>query len=206
MGLPSFADDPDLQGFGEALRAVFLPSFHPEVCVTLRPAEGGVCVQATALQRMLWHEPIWCRLPEITSTPAIVPTVSYASLLVSLSEARRSLEDEKGKRYFVIDGMSAHVCHYLLGRTELFSDRRFRTGETDAFTKLLVETAWAATSDPGIANAVAAVGNYADSKYPLVAPPEEPPIRRLLILGGPEERESYFEQLRTRPTTGMSRQ
>jgi hypothetical protein len=38
MGLLSFSDDASLRKRGEALRVVFMPSFHPEVAVTLSPS------------------------------------------------------------------------------------------------------------------------------------------------------------------------
>jgi hypothetical protein len=198
MGLPSFAEDRSLQETGEALRIVFLPSFDPEVSITFRPAESGLAVQVVALKRMLWHERMWCRLPETSSGPFKVAAPNYAALLEGLTDAKTSLATGQRDRFVILDGMTIAACSYSPNSTIVLEENTSATDAIFAFSTLVVKAAWAGITSPAVANSLSAVARYVDMTYPIVELPPEPPITRLLILGTPDDRKDYFELLRHR--------
>src|SRR4030095_4172029 len=68
-----------------------------------RPAESGLAVQVVALKRMLWHERMWCRLPETSSGPFKVAAPNYAALLEGLTDAKTSLATGQRDRFVILD-------------------------------------------------------------------------------------------------------
>ena len=191
MGLSSFGADEVLKGEDEALRIVFLPSFHPEIVVTFRRSRMAASVMVNALEKRLWGEPTWALLPNVQSC-ASVENSQFEELLSLFNGAVTSLQEEQRGVY--IDGMSIAACHYRGMQQSLLEGHVYR-GMVGSFAKAVIEIAWTANKDSVVANALAAVAIYVRLDYPIAKLPPPPPVTNLLILGTPEARQEYFEML-----------
>ena len=158
MGLSSFAEDEALHRHGEAFRVVFMPSFHPEVVVTIWKSEMGISVQVAALLRQFWQETFPARLPAVGAT-ATLSSPDFGGLQENFHEANRSLDSG---RYSVtiIDGMRVEFCYYAQGSTEFLKRSEAHSEATTLLRRRIIEAAWASSTAPRLANAVAAVAHY----------------------------------------------
>jgi hypothetical protein len=192
MGLPGFADDPALRERGDCLRVLFMPSFHPEVCVTCWSEGEGTGLQVAARREMFWRERAR-HLPVVILT-VTVAAPSFATLAEDFATAAEELSGER--KWFTLDGMPTAVLRqYADGTTATLEDWPNHSPALFRLCVSLVEAAWAVNDRPPLALALAEVGGYLGLKYPVQRPPAEEPPTRLLVLGTPEERADYFGQL-----------
>jgi hypothetical protein len=195
MGLPSLTDDPSLCE-SEALRVVFLPSFHPEVTLTFRPSGTGVEVSIVALQSMLWHEPSWARLPEATATFAL-ESQPFVDLAAKFDNAYSSTDMQKS--YLCIDGMNVAACRYSGPSRASFKAHCATSEAVHALSVDCVRASWEAASGSQVAVALADIASYLGIEYPRPPAGPEPAMTKLLILGTAEERKQYFDFISTKP-------
>lgn len=191
----------DLSGFIEptwrlpALRLLLMPSFDPEVCITVTgPAEASH-LSVVALAEMLWLQPVPCALATWHERPAI-STTDFAQCLDGFTAAF-SASNCPGDRLVCLDGMPVACCAVSTSGVQQFADHPYRPAVA-AFVRGLICLAWKSCAAAGVRNALAACARYVGKELPCDPQPPKPEVIRLLILGTSEERADYFQLLRER--------
>jgi len=197
MGLPAFID----QGLpSPTLRLLLMPSFDPEVCITLIGAsEGGASESARlsviALAESLYQQPAPCRMPAWKEQVEV-----SASVFADISEdfaAAVAAEREATGRMVCIDGMPVDGCHIMGTRVERIAGHPYRPA-VSRFVSRLIRMAWEACSGAGVRNGLANCGRYVGENLPREALPPITDRSRVLILGTSEDRGDLLEQLGSR--------
>lgn len=171
-----------------SLRVVFLPAFHPEVCMTLSGPADGARLTVVALTESLWRQDVPRRLPAVCETVA-VPAGEFrrADEAFSAAFARR----DQSTRWVCLDGMRAECGRSAAGEWQRVSGHTHRP-PVSGFVARLIRLGWLACRRRAVRNAVAACGRYVDETYP-VEP--EPPAVRLLVLGADSARADFYDRM-----------
>lgn len=186
MGLVQFAPNTP----GDVLRLVCRPSFHPEICVTVTPAE----FVAVALRSSLWQEPVPARMPEISERVPVAPGV-FEALRAAFDEA---LAESRlpPRRVVLCDGMTASAMCTQGGRTDLYSGHAVNDAER-RFVKDLLSVALSCVRSTPLRNRLSWCGWYVSSRddpaFPVEPEPSAPAtdVTRLLVLGTPDDRAAF---------------
>ena len=194
MGLDRF----EPVGVDNAIRLLLRPSFHPETCITLEPTR----LHVVALRSMLWHEPVPCRLPEY----AEVASLSDEQFERAAEVFDRALAEnvQKGKCIY-IDGMPISALRIEGGRRWTFDGHP--VGKEQArFVADLLCLAHVSVSSMHLRNRIEHCGRYVGCTLGTeLDEPGPPKLTRVMVLGTPDERGDYFNQLRrwaeSRPPT-----
>ncbi|MFO0848197.1 MAG: hypothetical protein U0871_06540 [Gemmataceae bacterium] len=179
-----------------AIRILLLPSFHPEVCITLSeadaPARGRLSV--VALTQMCWRQEVPRRLPDVREEVSL-PAAWIGEVTAAFEAARTSRVEQE--RRVCVDGMGVECCRLAADGVERFADHVYRPAVA-AFIGRLVWEARVACRVPGVRNALADCGWYLGASYPHESDPHQSPARRVLVLGTPDDRADYLELLKSR--------
>lgn len=189
---------------GDVLRLVCCPSFHPEVCVTVTPAD----LVAVALRARLWPEPAPARMPEISERAAATPE-DFEGLRAAfdafLAESRRP-----AARVVVCDGMRASAVRAAGGSTERCSGHAVNQEER-RFVRSVLSLALAKVRSVPLRNRLSWCGRYVssgdDPAFPVEPEPpaEAPRVSRLLVLGAPEDRADFHAAHGAKGAAGRTR-
>lgn len=189
MGLPAFVD----RGLPlPVLRLLLMPSFEPEVCITLTGPAENACLSVAALTESLWQQPAPCRLSawnERIEVPASAVAEIYANFAVALAADR-----EATGRMVTLDGMPVEGCRLTSAGVERIACHPYRP-EVSAFVSKLIRLAWESCSGAGVRNGLAACAGYVGANFPMEALPLPEQRSRVLILGTPDNRAELLEQL-----------
>lgn len=189
MGLPAFIE----RGLPlPALRLLLMPSFEPEVCITLTGAAGDARMSVIALTESFWRQPAPCRLSawrELTEVSASAIADSLADFAAALAATR-----EEAGRMVCIDGMPVEGCHMIETGVERIACHPYRPA-VSGFVSKLIRLAWESCSGAGVRNGLAACARYVGTNFPLAE--LEPAVERsrVLILGNADDRADLLEQL-----------
>jgi hypothetical protein len=102
-----------------------------------------------------------------------------------------------------IDGMPVNCC--LLDKVGIrqFGCHPYRPA-VSAFVAFVIQSAWLACSDAGVRNALADCGKYVGlrlAREPAAAPPK---LFRIAVLGTPDNRAAFFDELQERVRPGLT--
>ncbi|WP_437939264.1 hypothetical protein [Sorangium sp. So ce341] len=192
MGLPAFIERSLPL---PALRLLLMPSFDPEVCITLAGAAGDERLSVVALTESLWQQAAprrlsaWREHVEL-STDAVVH--SFADFGAAVAANR-----EVTGRIACIDGMPVEGCSITGTGVERIACHPYRPA-VSGFVSKLIRLAWESCSGPGVRNGLAACARYVGVNLPPEATPPAVARSRVVILGGSDDRADLLEQLARR--------
>jgi len=197
MGLPQLLP----AELGDVIRLVCRPSFHPEVCVTLKPDE----IVTVGLKTMLWNESLVARMPEHSERAYLLPgefDPVYEAFAAALDESKRP-----PKWVVICDGMRVSAVRFRVRESERFSGSAVNDAERKFVTSVLSLALSKAVSIE-LRNRIAWCGRYvvrgddAAVAFPVVPEPavDQLLVTRLLVLGTPEERAEFHKMTGTKPT------
>jgi len=189
MGLPVFIDQ-ELPL--PTLRLLLMPSFDPEVCITLVGAAGEARISVIALAESLYRQRSPCRLPAWKEEADVSASV-IADIFQKFAAAVAAQRETTG-RMVCIDGMP--VDGYCIAGTgvERIACHPYRPA-VSGFVSRLLRVAWEACAGAGVRNGLAACARYVGQNFPLEALPPIAERSRVLILGTSEDRADLLEQL-----------
>lgn len=191
MGLCSFIDP---SWSCPTLRVLFKPSFHPEVCITLARLPESSWLSVVALTEMLWRQPSPCRLLEVSEEAGL--SLADFDLIRADFEAAVDDRDRHG-RSVVLDGMNVESCYAVDRGLRQFAENVYSyRPAVRAFVSRLINRAWECCQLAQMRNALAACARYVGDDYPSEPEPPVAPGTRILVLGTPENRAEFFQQLR----------
>jgi hypothetical protein len=195
LGLAGFGSDLLLAApAGEAMRMLLMPSFHPEVCITIAAdGPGGPVATVVAARSMVWH----------LATPAAVPAdrgqgridaAAWRRLLAGFA-VLAGAPQEPGA---VIDGMPVETLAVRPGQPPC-SLRGNAGGEPAhaAFVAGLVPVVWHSLSDSACRNALAQAGKYVGIDLPVAPAPERQPTIETVVLGAVADKQELLDALKT---------
>lgn len=189
MGLPALVD----RGLPlPVLRLLLMPSFDPEVCITLTGPAENACLSVVALTESLWQQSAPYRLSAWNERVEVPPSAIaeiFADFAVALAADR-----EPTGRMVSIDGMPVEGCRVTSAGVERIACHPYRP-EVSGFVSKLIRLAWESCSGAGVRNRLAACARYVGANFPQEAPPPPEERSRVLILGTPDDRAELLEQL-----------
>lgn len=189
IGLPSFEHDPLCINATEAIRLLLMPSFHPEVCITL--ADGKV--SAVAARSMIWRQPEPFPVLSDRSNGDLEPD-AFANLLECLASIAQSLEASRG---VLIDGMPFELLRFTRGAITLRArGNAGGRGAESEFVAQAIRATWECSSDHHLRNALAEAGHYAGISLPLQSDLPRKPLVGTIVLGSADDRAELLEALR----------
>lgn len=189
MGLPAFVE----RGLPlPALRLLLMPSFDPEVCITLTGGAGTAHLSVVALTESLWRQPALLRLSGWRERVEIT-TSAFTESLADFAAAVAADREETG-RMVCIDGMPVEGCHITSGGVERIACHPYRPA-VSGFVSKLIRLAWESCSGAGVRNGLAACARYVGASFPQEALAPVVERSRVLILGTSEDRADLLEQL-----------
>lgn len=175
------------EGVDQVVRLLLKPSFHPEACITLEPAQ----VRVVALQTMLWQQPVPCRMPNYAETFAIQRELFDRA--VAAFEAA-SAENTRLPASVAVDGMQVSALRINGSYRSTFAGQPIRPAQS-GFVAMVVQMGLDRVGSVSLRNRLAQCGRYVDNNFELEPEPERLKPTRLLVLGEPQERDSYFAAL-----------
>jgi hypothetical protein len=189
MGLPAFIE-PGLPQ--PALRLLLMPSFDPEVCITLTGPAGSARVSVMVLTASFWQQPA----PHRLSAWKEQIEVSASAIADSLADFAAALaaDREVTGRMVCIDGMPVEGCTITGTGVERIACHPYRPAVSRFVLKLL-RLAWDSCSGARVRNGLAACARYVGASLPLEASLPDVGRSRVLILGSSEDRADLLEQL-----------
>ncbi len=195
MGLPAFVESGRSPPM---LRLLLMPSFEPEVCVTLAGPAASARLSVVALAEMLWRQAAPCPLPAWLDQAAL-PAPVFAQALAGFGAALAA-DCQPDGRMVCLDGMPIAACLLTGAGPEQFSCSPYRPA-VSAFVSSLVRLAWESCPAAGVRNALAACGRYVRLDLPRVPAPSVPELFRVAVLGTPDARTEFFGLLPPRGGT-----
>jgi hypothetical protein len=189
MGLPAFIDK-DLPS--PTLRLLLMPSFDPEVCITLMGAEEDARLSVIALMESFYQQPAPCRLPawkEQVNVSATMVADSFHHFAAAVAAER-----ETTGRMVCIDGMPVDGWHIAETGIMRIAGHPYRPAVSE-FVLRIVRLAWELCSGAGVRNGLANCARYVGGNFPREAVPPVAERSRVLILGTSEDRSDLLEQL-----------
>ncbi len=197
LGLGGFANDWQLAESDECIRVLLKPSFHREICISFLRKAGDVSVSVVAAVSQVWLQD-W-PVPQLTPVEQeseIFPEPEFARLLSLLNSA---VEPNMGKRFVVIDGMTAHSVHRKDRAGRVNVDQNVSSEEKYlSFVAETIKQTHSAIKNPSIRNALADAGRYARLQIPVEAVPPPKDQIRTIVLGSQDETAQLLEALRKR--------
>lgn len=186
---------------GDALRVVFMPSFHPEVCVTVTRER----LVAAALQHSLWGGGQIGRMPEMSEATEV------SGDEVDRLDAAFDAAFEESKRpprwVTVCDGMAVSAVRVRGERQDRYAGHALHPGET-LFSKAVLSLALSKVRSARLRNRLSWCGGYLHPRDPETFPVEpeaemsRPRLSHMLVLGAPEDREDFHALVGARDALG----
>jgi hypothetical protein len=191
--------DPGPVSDGWVLRLLLMPSFHAEVCVTLRaPAHARGSAEVLVPAERVWPT---VPIPQFMSRAA---AELDAELAVSLPAQIPAQRPDSG-RAITIDGMPFAAVLRLPGGARTIEGVVPGTGEESDWICQLLVTLHARIEDVRCKRGLAQAGIYAGLALACPEPEDAPPPIRIGVLGSADEREdlvramSAFQARRKKP-------
>jgi hypothetical protein len=198
MGLPSFTEDTSHTPERVWLRLVFMPSFHPEVCLTLTGSPQEPRVSVVALPSMLWKNASVAVPPGYREATAIT--------LAFLTEARAQVHSlltaaEADVPGIALDGMSVAVAAIAAGQSRRL---QIHSSSPTACRIIgpLVQSAWQLLSTPLVRNALSRCAWYLGVILPEDPEPHPAQARQILVLGVEDDRRDLLRALSRKSEDG----
>ncbi len=179
-----------------------MPSFHPEVCMTVSQKMNGTEVAVTALLQHFWRE----RLPNV-SLPCRSEIASYEAgffteIKVLFDRAHAEAKIKPG--WICIDGMPVEACEVASGSVRRFKANAGGNGALQEMAIKVVDATWSTFKDRRVRNALACCVGYVGRDYPMQESPPEPEVTRLAVMGTPSERAEFLDKLSSAQRTHTS--
>ena len=172
LGLPSFRDDPTPGSSSQVLRVLLMPSFHPELCLTLEIRNGMATIEARVLHAHFWAQPaLGGRIP--TSVDTGRPTAEIATDL--LRHTRNTIEaalTAPARQCAMRDGMAIAVWLREPEGSLFFEDNGSFPDLAHGFVAALLQVGFETTTDLTCRNAIARAARHVGLKLPLAKLPE----------------------------------
>ncbi len=96
-----------------------------------------------------------------------------------------------------IDGMPVNCCLLDNAGVRQFACSPYRPA-VSALVSSVIQRAWHACSNAGVRNGLADCGKYVGMKFPREAEAAPPMLFRIAVLGTPDNRAAFFEELQER--------
>ena len=106
LGLGGFANDAQLSQSFLALRLLLTPSFHPEVCLTLRDTGESILLDMVTAQQQIWSQNALSPQPCLTHETTVCLTPADG---LRLLETWVYLDPPAPPKWQMIDGMPVHA-------------------------------------------------------------------------------------------------
>ncbi|MBI3097583.1 MAG: hypothetical protein HYY93_04960 [Planctomycetes bacterium] len=194
MGLASFVEDSWNRDGAERLRILLMPSFDPEVCITLFQLGEIARMSVVVPVEMIWHAPY----PVVLTTlhdEIDLPIAECKGMLAAFGRVQENINTTP--RQFCLDGMPVETA-----RVEGGSERRFSRGNPGnpgpverEYLATLLRFAWDKCRSLRVKNALSRVARYVDVDLPRSQEPPAPPLTNLLVLGTEGEKQSFLQRL-----------
>lgn len=194
MGLDAFVEKSWLTSPLPVLRVLLKPSFDPELCITLARRTDSVGLAVVAAAEMVWHQ--LAPLPVKSFREQLELPLSVLDEAIDGFLGANTDTGSEGRKVF-LDGMSVESCLISDAGQQRLAEQVW-TSPVVEFVELMVSVAWNSCRDPRIRNALANAAKYVGIQYPLEREPLETPSFRLIVVGDPDSRSDFFEQLRQR--------
>lgn len=183
MGLRAFQFQPEDQSVGPWMRLLLMPSFHPEICLSIHLDGVGGIAEVRTFDSLFWHMPTPAHHPAL-----FVETVSLdLATVVNFEEAfqKAALATQADDNQFItLDGMPAiAICRDAGGKTIEMKKSLGEVSAFDSWVRIVVQNAHGLLLPGRCRNAIAAAGDYADLKLSSDLLPASVPVTRLMVLG-----------------------
>jgi hypothetical protein len=195
MGVGAFTNFDPPMGKCSTLRVLLLPSFDPEVLLTLSPRDDGADLNVVVLLEGFWKLSKVFLPSEEENVHIEAPAVVRMRAL--FEDAITS--GERKPRVIYLDGMT---CELAEGQAE--GIRRLRTHvsarpEPGALVKEMVSVAWLACRHPRVRNGLSSVGRYVGLALPSEPVSAPAPSSGVAVIGDSEGKSELLKALRTTP-------
>ncbi len=171
MGLAGFSNDPTFEDHQSVIRLLLMPSFHPELCLTLAANEREAILSIIALTDQFYRrpDPAWS-LP-IYSEKIEVSWSEFEKLFDTaraLAHNQQLAETARG-----LDGMSFSCLIRDGDKVWLFEKIYVSKGQAPAsFVGVVLLSAYEHVQKPECRNAIAQVGYYVSRGLPFEERPD----------------------------------
>jgi hypothetical protein len=189
VNLPGFIEPAWPEREHPTLRIVLMPSFHPEVCITISCGDKGASVSVIVLAERFWA--VGPAAGQVTGREEIPMSTETFVGWLKLFETASALVETKG---ISLDGMTLEWC--LVSRHH---DQRVKAHVNElrdrSFVAGILDMAWINCKDPRVRNGLSDAASYIGLKFPRQEVAPDPLASRIAVLGSPEARKEYFEIL-----------
>ena len=194
LGLPGFDSDPALAAADRAVRLLLLPSFDPEVCITISETAGNITVAIIAARSMIWHK---LELGYVLTHQNQFGMDDHLARPL-LDDLRTATENHKEGQFFVIDGMPTHGVFFEKGqKARSFESNLGMPDELSHCTGRMVTMLRDQANVVPCKNALARLGKYLGLDLPEIKPDTDGKATvSTLVLGPAEERAELMQALR----------
>lgn len=195
MGLPAFRDEASLNGMGPSMRLLLEPSFHPEVCITMKRAESTSVVEVRALGSSLWQWNAPAPLPTAFTEQFAVGSDKMEAFAAAFLQVADSMQQEGIGKWTTLDGMPAAVVLRSSGHLRELEGNVSGHAVFGQFVATVLE--WVHGNLPGgvCRNAVVAAGAYVDLHLPVEPMPAQSAVVRVVMLGDEEGKREVVDRL-----------
>jgi hypothetical protein len=194
MALPGFRDEQALSQGGEGLRLLLMPSFHPEVCITVVGGRDSA-VEVRALGQMFWNMGVPSHHPPLYVDSVKIPPATAAALDSDIRSAAASAENRKDL-YVTIDGMgTTGILRTSEGTTVEFEAN---VGTSKAFRERVgnfLRGIHVLLPSGRCRDAVADAGHYVDLELCIGDLPPDPNVSNILLLGSADDKNDLATRL-----------
>lgn len=181
------------------LRLVLKPSFHPEACITVAGNDAELSV--VALAESLWGQGIPCELPTFRERTFLA--APDAQRMYSDFSTAFAADQAPDGRVVCLDGMPVNFCLLDSDGVRQFACSPHRP-EVSALVSSVIHAAWHSCKGAGVRNALADCGNYVGLELPREPEATPPKMFRVAVIGTPDNRAAFFEELQERGRPGIT--
>jgi hypothetical protein len=171
MGLVGFSNDPTFEDHQAVIRLVLMPSFHPELCITLTANEREAILSTIALTNQFDRRPDPTRSLPIYSEKIEVSRSEFEKLFATaraLAHNQQLSETSRG-----LDGMSFSCLIKDRDKVWLFEDIYLAQGQAlVSFVGAVLLSVYENVQKPECRNAIAQVGYYVSRELPFEERPD----------------------------------
>lgn len=195
IGLDGFANDWQLAGAEQAIRALLTPSFHREVCISFLCKGAQASVSVVAADSQIWAQdwPVPLATPHERQDGILSKEVFLALKELLLAAAK----PKTAPGFVVIDGMQAHSVLRCEREGKVNLSQNVSYDSTyGAFVAKAISVARDAIESPNLRNALRDAGTYVGLVLPKEHVPAKKPMVRTIVLGTDEEASQLLESLK----------
>ena len=185
LGLEGFETDTLINASDEAIRVLFLPSFHPEACVTVSRVGSDADLQFTGfIGEQLWHTKGTRNIPTFHATRRL----SHEDFDNFWKHSKGIWAARQAQKYCVLtDGMR---CAFVIKESEklnVLEENVYAPGTGRELASLCLTLCWKLFDDDECCARLRNLGAYVNLNFPTKATKPSKPRKRIAVFGSSDD-------------------